>query len=56
MPLGSYDKFFGNKPGAAADARRRMHQTYGRKEGEHVFYAVVAKRKRKAATPRRKKR
>lgn len=56
MPLGRYDKFFGGAPGAAEQALRNMRKTYGRKDGEHVFRATIAKRRRKARTtsPRRK--
>ncbi len=47
MPLERYDKFFGGEKGSAEKALRSMKRTYGRKDGEHVFYSTVAKRKRK---------
>jgi hypothetical protein len=55
MPLNSYDKYFGGEKGAAAKAKASMQQTYGRKDGEHVFYSTVAKKKRKAKTARKTK-
>jgi hypothetical protein len=55
MPLNAYDKFFGGEKGAAAKAKANMLATYGRKDGEHVFQATVAKRKRKAGQARKRK-
>lgn len=55
MPLGEYDKYFGGQPGAAAKAKASMQRTYGRKDGEHVFYARVAKAKHQKKTARRRK-
>lgn len=52
MPARGDDRFFGGKPGAAREAHSQMIKTYGRKDGEHVYNAVVAKRKRKAKTKR----
>lgn len=50
MPLTRYDKFFGGTRGAADKALANMKKTYGRKNGEHVFYSTIAKRERKART------
>lgn len=48
MPgLSRYDKFFGGARGAADEALSAMQRTYGRKDGEHVFWARIAKAKRK---------
>jgi hypothetical protein len=52
MPLTRYDKFFGGDRGAAERALASMQRTYGRKDGEAVFYATIAKRKRKGARGR----
>lgn len=41
------DKLFGGEPGAAAKVLAAMKRTYGRKDGQTVFDATVAKRKRK---------
>ena len=49
MPVHRYDKLFGGQPGAADKALQNMRKTYGRKDGETVFYATVAKRKHKQA-------
>lgn len=46
MPVSRYDKFFGGK-GSAEKALAAMKRTYGPKKGEHVFYAVIAKRERR---------
>lgn len=48
MPLNQYDKLFGGGRGAAEKARASMIKTYGTKDGETVFRATVAKRKRRA--------
>lgn len=48
MPLSRYDKYFGGKRGAAEEARSAMKRTYGSKDGEHVFWARVAKAKRRS--------
>jgi hypothetical protein len=55
MPLHAYDKFFGGEKGAAAKAHANMRATYGPKDGEAVFRATVAKRKRKAGQARKRK-
>jgi hypothetical protein len=55
MPVVNYDRYFGGEKGAAAKAKANMQRTYGKKDGETVFYATVAKRKRKAASARRRK-
>lgn len=47
MPTNRYDKYFGGEPGAAEKALRQMKKTYGAKDGETVFHATIAKRKRK---------
>jgi hypothetical protein len=52
---GNLDKFFGGKPGAAASARAKMHETYGPKDGEHVFQSVIAKAKRRNGSKRRRR-
>lgn len=46
MPLKVYDKYFGGKPGAAAEAHAAMVKTYGAKKADSVFYSLV-NRKRK---------
>jgi hypothetical protein len=46
MPSRGDDKYFGGKPGAASEAFKAMQRTYGRKDGEHVYYARIAKAKR----------
>jgi hypothetical protein len=51
----SLDKYFGGAKGAAAKAKANMQATYGRADGEHVFHATVAKRKRKASQARKRK-
>lgn len=51
MPLNRYDRFFGGERGSAEKALQSMKRTYGRKDGETVFYATVAKRKRKTKSP-----
>ena len=56
MPLSHYDRFFGGERGSADKALDSMRKTYGRKEGEHVFYAKIAKAKRKTKSTRRRKR
>lgn len=54
--MNRYDKLFGGQRGAADKALSNMKRTYGRKDGEHVFYAAVAKRSRKPAPVKRGKR
>lgn len=55
MSLGRYDKFFGGR-GSAEKALQSMKRTYGRKDGQTVFDATIAKRKRKSTTTRKAKR
>jgi len=55
VPLDRYDKYFGGQPGAAAKAKANMQQTYGRKDGEYVFFSTIAKRKHKAKAARKRK-
>jgi len=45
--LQRYDKYFGGQRGAAEKALSSMKKTYGPKEGQTVFDATIAKRKRK---------
>lgn len=52
--LSRYDRFFGGTPGAAEQTHKAMQKTYGRKDGETVFWATIAKRKRKTGARRRK--
>ena len=52
MPKGSEDKFFGGERGAARKAFESMQRTYGRKDGEHVYYSTIAKKKRRASSSR----
>ncbi len=47
------DRFFGGRPGAAAQARAAMRKTYGERDGEHVYRAKIAKAKRRVAKPKR---
>jgi hypothetical protein len=56
VPLGRYDKYFGGTRGAAEKALESMKRTYGAKDGEHVFYGTIAKRKRRPKTSGRGKR
>lgn len=51
MPLERYDKLFGGKRGAAAEAFAAMKRTYGPKKGEAVFYGTIAKREHKSRRP-----
>jgi hypothetical protein len=46
------DKIFGGKPGAADETRAAMRRTYGVKDGDHVFFARIAKSKHRAKKPR----
>lgn len=55
MPLNRYDKYFGGESGAAEKALRAMRKTYGRKDGDRVFYARVAKLKRRATAGGRRR-
>lgn len=48
MGLERFDKLFGGERGAAQRALDGMRKTYGRKDGQTVFDATVAKRKRKS--------
>jgi hypothetical protein len=45
MPLRVYDKFFGGKPGAAAEAHAAMVKSYGKK-ADSRFYALVNRKKK----------
>lgn len=54
MALERYDKYFGGGKGAAERAKANMQRTYGRKDGETVFLATIAKRKRKRKPARGK--
>lgn len=45
---GHLDKLFGGERGSADKVLASMKRTYGRKDGETVFWATVAKRKRRA--------
>jgi hypothetical protein len=56
MGLGRYDKYFGGQRGAAERTLESMRRTYGAKDGEHVFRAMIAKRKRRSIRPPRGKR
>jgi hypothetical protein len=53
MPPRNYDQFFGGQPGAADKALAAMRKTYGKRDGDVVFNATVAKRRRKQAKTRR---
>jgi hypothetical protein len=46
------DRYFGGVRGSAAAARAKMHETYGAKDGEHVFQAKIAKAKRRDKSKR----
>jgi len=46
VPISKYNKEFGGKPGAAAEAHAAMVKEYGAKKGEQVFYATKNKRKK----------
>ena len=52
MPLSKYNKYFGGKSGAAAEAHSAMISQYGTKKGEQVFYATKNKRKLKSKMPK----
>lgn len=56
MGLGRYDKYFGGERGAAERTFAAMRKTYGAKDGEHVFRAMIAKRKRRPSPRPRGKR
>lgn len=47
MPLSGYNRYFGGKPGSAAETLAAMIDRYGKKKGTSVFYAMVNERKRK---------
>lgn len=47
MPISQYDRFFGGQRGAAEKALSSMKKTYGARDGARVFYARVAKLKRR---------
>ena len=47
------DKYFGGERGSADRMLAAMQKTYGPKDGQTVFEATVAKRKRRATTSRR---
>lgn len=51
-PLRRFDGLFGGQLGDAERALSRMRRTYGRKEGDQVFWGTVAKRKRKGPAKR----
>lgn len=53
--LSRYDRFFGGTPGAAEQTQKAMQKTYGRKDGETVFWATIAKRKRRSSTTKRRR-
>jgi hypothetical protein len=53
MTTRNNDKFFGGERGAAEKALASMKKLYGRKDGEAVFQATIAKRKRKAGRGKR---
>lgn len=44
MPLSKYDRYFG---GDAAKALRAMKKQYGPEKGRRIFYAKIAKRRRR---------
>jgi hypothetical protein len=50
MPKRSEDKYFGGQRGAAAKAFQSMQKTYGKRDGEHVYHATIAKRKRRSTS------
>jgi hypothetical protein len=52
MALERYDKLFGGRRGSAAGTLKQMQKTYGRKQGEQVFYGTVAKREHRAKKTR----
>lgn len=56
MPVSEYDRYFGRKKGAAAEAKQSMERAYGKEKGEQVFYATMNKRKAAPSSlpPRRK--
>ena len=41
------DRFFGGQAGAANKALESMQRSYGRTDGQKVFDAAIAKRKRR---------
>ena len=43
----SMDRFFGGQAGAAQKALQSMQKSYGRTDGQKVFDAAIAKRKRR---------
>lgn len=47
MPVSKYNRYFGNKRGAAQETLSEMISRYGQKEGTRIFYATKNKRKKK---------
>jgi hypothetical protein len=54
MPIAKYNRQFGGKRGAAAEAMAAMQDQYGGEKGEGVFYALKNKRKKAGWKPRPK--
>jgi hypothetical protein len=44
MPISKYDRYFG---GNAAKARAAMKKQYGPEKARRIFYATIAKRRRR---------
>jgi hypothetical protein len=44
MPISKYDRYFG---GDAAKALAAMKKQYGPEKGRRIFYATIAKRRRR---------
>ena len=45
MPVKTYNKYFGGKPGSAVKAYLAMIRQYGKEKGKSVFYATLNKKK-----------
>lgn len=53
--LSRFDKLFGGERGSAERMLAAMKRTYGNRDGQTVFDATVAKRRRKQRTPPRRR-
>jgi hypothetical protein len=47
MPIARYNKYVGGKRGSAQETLSSMISQYGEEKGKRVFYALMAKRKKK---------
>jgi hypothetical protein len=47
LPVAKYNRYFGNKRGAAQETLSAMIARYGKEEGTRIFYATKNARKKK---------